>query len=180
VVRLRRRRMAGANRPDDLRSSGYDGGMSGTEEPRWLDEEEWRAWRNYIAGQALLLGRLGRELQETHRLAFADYEILVRLSEKEDHRQRMTSLAEEVVASKSRLSHQIARLEAEGLVRREVCDSDGRGVFAVLTEEGFSRLQAAAPDHLHGVREHFVDLLDDEERRVIGDVFERIVAKLRS
>ncbi len=154
--------------------------MSGTqEEPRWLDAEEWRAWRNYIAGQALLLGRLGRELQDTHGLAFADYEILVRLSEKDDHRQRMTSLAEEVVASKSRLSHQVARLEAEGLVRREVCDSDGRGVFAVLTDEGFARLEAAAPDHLHGVREHFVDLLDDEERRVIGDVFERIVGKLR-
>jgi hypothetical protein len=49
----------------------------------------------------------------------------------------------------------------------------------VLTEEGFARLEAAAPDHLHGVREHFVDLLDDDERRVIGDVFERIVAKLR-
>lgn len=155
--------------------------MAGAEgEPRWLDDQEWRAWRNYIVGQALLLGRLGHELQETHQLAFVDYEILVRLSEKPDHRQRMTSLAEEVVASKSRLSHQVARLEAEGLVRREVCDSDGRGVFAVLTDVGFARLQAAAPEHLRGVREHFVDLLDDEERRVIGDVFERIVAKLRS
>jgi DNA-binding MarR family transcriptional regulator len=154
--------------------------MSTSEEPRWLDAEEWRAWRNFIAGQALLLGRLGRELSDGHDLAFADYEILVRLSEKHDHRQRMTSLAEEVVASKSRLSHQVARLEGQGLVRREVCDSDGRGVFAVLTPEGFARLQKAAPDHLQGVREHFVDLLDEDERRVMGDVMERIVAKLRS
>lgn len=153
--------------------------MSISEEPRWLDAEEWRAWRNFIAAQALLLGRLGRELSDQHGLAFADYEILVRLSEKPDHRQRMTSLAEEVVASKSRLSHQVARLEGEGLVRREVCDSDGRGVFAVLTPEGFARLERAAPDHLRGVREHFVDLLDDDERRVLGDVFERMAEKLR-
>ena len=148
-------------------------------DPRWLDAEEWRAWRNFIAGQALLVGRLGRELQDDHKLAFADYEILVRLSEPSDHRMRMSVLAEEVVASKSRLSHQVARLEAEDLVRREVCDSDGRGVFAVLTEAGFARLQAAAPDHLRGVREHFVDLLDEHERQVIGDVFERLVGKLR-
>lgn len=153
--------------------------MTISEEPRWLDAEEWRAWRNFIAAQALLLGRLGRELSDQHGLAFADYEILVRLSEKPDHRQRMTSLAEEVVASKSRLSHQVARLEGEGLVRREVCDSDGRGVFAVLTTEGFARLERAAPDHLRGVREHFVDLLDDDERRVLGDVFERMAEKLR-
>ena len=150
------------------------------EEPRWLDEQEWRAWRNYVVGVALLSGRLSRELQETHQLALADYEILVRLSEPDDHRMRMSVLAEEVVASKSRLSHQVARLESEGLVRREVCDSDGRGVFAVLTDAGFARLQAAAPDHLRGVREHFVDLLDDDERRVVGDVFERLVAGLRT
>ena len=149
-------------------------------EPRWLDADEWRAWRSYVVGGALLAGRLSRDLQETHGLALADYEILVRLSEQPEHRMRMTLLAEEVVASKSRLSHQVARLEGDGLVRREVCDSDGRGVFAVLTDLGFTRLQAAAPDHLQSVREHFVDLLDADERKVVGDVFERIVAKLRS
>jgi len=159
-------------------SRAYHAQMS-DDRPRWLDAEEWRAWRNFIAGQALLIGRLGRELQDDHQLAFADYEILVRLSEQPDHRMRMSVLAEDVVASKSRLSHQVARLEEEELVRREVCDSDGRGVFAVLTETGFSRLQAAAPDHLRGVREHFVDLLNDHERRVIGAVFERLVGKLR-
>lgn len=151
-----------------------------TEQPRWLDPDEWRAWRNYVVGQALLGGRLSRELQEGHGLALADYEILVRLSEQTDHRMRMSQLAEEVVASKSRLSHQISRLERDGLVRRDTCSSDGRGVYAVLTEHGFDVLQAAAPDHLEGVRAHFVDLLDDDERRVIGDVFERLVTKLRA
>lgn len=148
-------------------------------EPRWLDAVEWRAWRNYIAGQALLAGRLSRDLQEQHGLALPDYEILVRLSEQPDHRMRMSMLADEVVASKSRLSHQVARLEDNHLVRREICTSDGRGVFAVLTDHGFEVLRHAAPDHLESVRAHFVDLLDDDERRVVGEVFERIVGKLR-
>lgn len=149
-------------------------------EPQWLDPVEWRAWRNYIIGQALLAGRLNTELQEQHDLSLSDYEILVRLSEQPDHRMRMSMLAEEVVASKSRLSHQVARMEKIDLVRREVCASDGRGIFAVLTEHGFAVLQQAAPDHLAGVRAHFVDLLDDDERRVVGEVFERIVTKLRA
>ena len=149
-------------------------------EPRWLDAAEWRAWRNFIAGQALLLGRLSRDLQEQHGLAFTDYEILVRLSEQPDHRMRMSMLAEEVVASKSRLSHQVARLEHDGLVRREICASDGRGVFAVLTEQGYEVLRRAAPDHLDSVRAHFVDLLDADERQVMGEVFERLVGKLRA
>lgn len=150
------------------------------QEPRWLDAVEWRAWRNYVAGQALLSGRLNAELQERHGLSLSDYEILVRLSEQPDHRMRMSMLADEVVASKSRLSHQVARLEQDDLVRREVCPSDGRGIFAVLTDHGFEVLQRAAPDHLDGVRNHFVDLLDDHERRVVGEVFERLVTKLRS
>lgn len=149
------------------------------EEPRWLDDVEWRAWRNYIVGQALLSGRLNTELQETHGLSLSDYEILVRLSEQPEHRMRMSLLADEVVASKSRLSHQVGRLEKNDLVRRDTCPSDGRGVYAVLTPHGFAVLQAAAPDHLEGVRRHFVDLLDDQERQVVGEVFERIVTKLR-
>jgi DNA-binding MarR family transcriptional regulator len=152
----------------------------GEQQPRWLDDSEWHAWRNYIAGVALLAGRLNRELSEKHGLALADYEILVRLSEQPDHRMRMSLLADEVVASKSRLSHQVSRLEADKLVRRELCPSDGRGVFAVLTDHGFEVLQRAAPDHLEDVRANFVDLLDDHERRVIGDVFERVQTKLRA
>jgi DNA-binding MarR family transcriptional regulator len=157
----------------------YPGRMA-EQEPRWLDPVEWHAWRNYIAGQALLAGRLNRELSDAHGISLADYEILVRLSEQQDHRMRMSLLADEVVASKSRLSHQVSRLEADDLVRRELCPSDGRGVFAVLTAHGYDVLQRAAPDHLEGVRAHFVDLLDDHERRVIGDVFERVVTKLRA
>ncbi|RJQ77441.1 MarR family transcriptional regulator [Pseudonocardiaceae bacterium YIM PH 21723] len=139
-----------------------------------------RAWRSYIVGSAMLAYRLNRELQEPHDLALADYEILVRLSEQPDRQMRMSQLAVDVASSKSRVSHQIARLEAEGLVRRITCQSDGRGVYAVLTDRGYERLEQAAPTHVQGVREHLVDLLDEEEQAVLARVFDRVINHLRT
>lgn len=147
---------------------------------RWLDEQEMAAWRAYIVGSALLEHRLNRELHQAHSLSIADYEILVRLSEQPDRQMRMSELAADVAHSKSRISHQIRRLEAEDLVRRTECPSDGRGIYAMLTDKGVALLHKSAPTHVAGVREHLVDLIEPDEQRVLADVFERIITHLRS
>ena len=144
----------------------------------WLDADEMRAWRGYIVGGALLEYRLNRELQDAHDLSLADYEILARLSEQPDMRMRMTQLAADVASSKSRVSHQVGRLESAQLIRREVCDSDGRGVFAALTDRGFELLREAAPTHLRGVREHLIDQLTDDQRSALMVIFEGIAERL--
>ena len=149
------------------------------EKPHWLDEDELRTWRAYVVGKALLDSRLHRDLQEEHHLALADYELLVRLAEAPYGRARMSTLAEQVGSSKSRISHQIARMEKSGLVRREGCPSDGRGVFAVLTNHGQEVLRSAAPTHVRGVRHNLVDLLSERERDVLASVFERVMTHLR-
>lgn len=138
-----------------------------------------RAWRAYVVAKSLLDARLHRDLQEEHRLGLADYELLVRLSEAPSRRIRMSVLADQVGSSKSRLSHQIDRMQKAGLVRRQECPSDGRGVFAELTEHGMAVLRAAAPTHVRGVRENLIDLLSDHEQRVLADVFERVLRHLR-
>jgi DNA-binding MarR family transcriptional regulator len=151
-----------------------------TEQTRWLNETEMTAWRAYIVGSALLEHRLNRELQFSHGLSIADYEIMVRLSETEGHELRMSELASEIAHSKSRISHQIRRLEKEGLVYRRECPQDGRGVLAVLTEQGAAKLRAAAPTHVAGVREHMIDLLEPEEQETLARVFTRVTDRLRS
>ncbi|MGH4021732.1 MAG: MarR family winged helix-turn-helix transcriptional regulator [Pseudonocardiaceae bacterium] len=154
-------------------------GAGTTDEPRWLDADEMRAWRAYVVGSALLECRLHRDLQQTHDLALADYELLVRLSEAPGCRVRMSSLAGLVTSSKSRVSHQVGRMEKAGLVRREECPSDARGVYAVLTEDGGRVLRVAAPTHVEGVRAHLIDELSPEERAVLTQVFERVCDHLR-
>jgi DNA-binding MarR family transcriptional regulator len=146
--------------------------------PRWLSPAEQRAWRTHLALHKLLMHRLDRELQEYH-LSLNDYEILVNLSEGPERRMRMSDLADATIQSRSRLSHQISRMEAKGLVTREDCRDDRRGTFAVLTDEGWETIQRVAPDHVASVREHFVDRLTDEQLEAIDAAYGPIVERLK-
>lgn len=147
-------------------------------ETRWLDSDQQGTWRAYLVGTTLLMDRLDRDLREHHDLSLPEYEILVRLSEAEDHRMRMAVLADSVSHSRSRVTHTVARMEKDGLVTRSACVSDGRGVEAVLTDRGMSVLEEAAPTHVAGVRQLLVDLVGDEDFAAVGRVFNAVTDKL--
>ncbi|HWH35926.1 MAG TPA: MarR family transcriptional regulator [Acidimicrobiales bacterium] len=137
---------------------------------RWLDEEETRAWRGFLRLHQVLRAELERELNVDAGLSLSDYEVLVGLSEAEEHRLRMYTLAEQLAWSRSRLSHQVTRMQARGLVRREECPTDARGAFATLTPAGLAAIEAAAPGHLEGVRRHFFDRLTSEQVRSLAEL----------
>jgi DNA-binding MarR family transcriptional regulator len=141
---------------------------------RWLNEDEQRSWRAWLSASLLLHDRLTREMQAQHGLTMADYEILVRLSEIPDRRMRMSDLAQVTLSSRSRLSHQIDRMEKAGLVERQHCTDDRRGAFAVLTDRGWSTLVAAAPDHVTSVRDHLVDQLSPKEFAALGAACQKV------
>ncbi|WP_308165300.1 MarR family transcriptional regulator [Nocardia sp. NBC_01377] len=147
-------------------------------EPRWLDPAQQRAWRAYIDGNQRMNAALNRQLQTDSDLSLPEYRILVLLSEAPDNRLRMSELADGVLSSRSRLTHQIRRMEDQHLVRRNTCEDDGRGVIAELTEEGMRCLEAAAPRHVEAVRRDFIDLLTPDQLEVIADVFARIDAAI--
>ncbi|SFJ05555.1 DNA-binding transcriptional regulator, MarR family [Streptosporangium canum] len=149
------------------------------EEPRWLSSIEQQAWRAHLAAHKLLEHRLDRDLQ-TFGLSVNDYEILVNLSESPGHRMRMSDLADATIQSRSRLSHQISRMEAAGLVARETCADDRRGTFAVLTEHGWATIQKVAPHHVASVRQHFIDLLTDDQLRELETAYAPVVSHLKS
>ena len=147
-------------------------------ETRWLTAEEQRAWRAYIRLAKMLMRQLDRDLHP-FGLSTNDYEILVELSEAPDRRLRMTELADATSQSRSRLSHQISRMESRGLVRRDDCEGDKRGTFAVLTAEGMAAIERVAPDHVENVRRHFIDRLSPRQLEEIKDAFAPIVEYLR-
>ncbi|MDR7167582.1 MarR family winged helix-turn-helix transcriptional regulator [Nocardia aobensis] len=145
--------------------------------PPWLSSAQQRAWRAFMDGHQRLMVELNRQLQADSDMSLPEYRILVMLSEAPGGSLRMSDLADGVLSSRSRLTHQIRRMEDEGMVRRTSCEEDGRGVRAHLTDEGMRRLRAAAPGHVAAVRRTFVDLLSPEELTAIGDAFDRVNAK---
>jgi DNA-binding MarR family transcriptional regulator len=153
--------------------------MPGTDgQPRWLSHDEQQAWRATINLSQLLMRQLDRDLN-AHGLNGHDYEILVELSEAPDQRLRMTELADATSQSRSRLSHQISRMEKRGLVRRDDCEGDKRGTFAVLTAAGMDTIRRVAPDHVETVRRLFIDRLSPRQLEEIRDAFGPIVEYLR-
>jgi DNA-binding MarR family transcriptional regulator len=151
---------------------------SGEIDVRWLEAEQQRSWRAYIMGTELLQHQLDRELREEHEISFSEYEILVRLSEAEDGRMRMALLADAMSHSRSRVTHTIARMEKADLVRRAAALSDGRGVEAVMTDEGRRKLVEAAPTHVRGVRKHLVDLASSTDFAALGRIFNEVSDRL--
>lgn len=145
---------------------------------RWLDAEEMRAWRGFMAASRLLFDTLDRELQRDAGMPHTYYEILVRLSEAPDRRLRMSELAESMLSSRSRLSHAAARLEEAGWLRRVECETDRRGAFAELTDAGFATLAAAAPGHVDGVRAHLLDVLTREQLTQLADISDALLGHL--
>lgn len=145
---------------------------------KWLSDDEQQSWRSFLMAWTLLTHELNTNLQSQHGLTIADYEILVQLSETENRRMRMSELAQSTLASRSRLSHQVGRMEAAGLVTREECTEDRRGSFAVLTEAGWQALVAAAPSHVTGVRSNLVDVLTKSEFKALGDACQKVAAAI--
>jgi len=146
----------------------------GGSDTRWLDEDEQRAWRGLLTGMTLLQDRLDDELRGVCDLSLVEYEILVRLSEREGRQMRMAQLAQALAHSRSRVTHTIARMEHAGLVLRTSSPEDGRGVVAKMTDQGYDLLVRIAPVHVAGVRAHLVDLVSREDFQAVGRVMNAV------
>lgn len=133
----------------------------------WLTEDQQKIWRSYLLAKTRIDEYLDEALTE-FGLSLDEYELLVRLSEAEHQTLRMGKLALSMRHSRSRLTHTVARMELRGLIRREPSSTDGRGVQAVLAQEGFDLLRTAAPKHVDSVREIFIDAVSPEDFYALG------------
>jgi DNA-binding MarR family transcriptional regulator len=149
--------------------------MAGTE---WLTDSEQRAWRALQFMQMQLEAALNRQLMADSEMSLSDYVVLVRLTDQPDGRLRLFQLGQEIGWEQSRLSHHVTRMAKRGLLRKESCDSDRRGAFVVITDQGRGAIEAAAPLHVATVRRLFIDLLDAEQIEMIGETAETVIAAL--
>jgi len=144
-------------------------------EPRWLTPHQAEVWAKYRRLRRTLQRAQGRQLQRDSGLSAPDYALLAPLSESADGVLRARELGAEVDWERSRLSHQISRMERRGLVTREVCAVDARGSMVRLTQKGREAIEAAAPAHADNVRRLVFDPLTPDDVRLFGDVLDRIL-----
>jgi len=151
--------------------------MDGVEDDE-ADRRRLAVWRTYLAGYTGIMRLLERDLQRSHGLSLAEYDVLLHLHLAPDGRLRMGELAGAILFSSGGLSRLLDRLEREGLVARERTPLDRRGVYAALTETGRTRLRDARATHLHGVRNHFATALPDDELPAVDAFLTRLAERL--
>ena len=149
-----------------------------SDQVRWLDEREARAWRSLQLMQMRLTAELARQLAEESGLSYSDYLVLVGLTERPDGRLRAFELGHHLGWEKSRVSHHVARMAERGLVTKEKCDADRRGSYIAVTTAGRRAIEAAAPGHVAAVRRLFVDRLTPRQLDALGSAAETVLAAL--
>jgi DNA-binding MarR family transcriptional regulator len=147
-------------------------------EPHWLDAREDRAWRAFLHAHHQLNVCVNRLLLQDSGLTGADFEVLAVLAGLPDGSMPAQEMGTSLRWEKSRLSHQIRRLQAQGLVAREPNPADGRSAMIVLLPAGRRAIEDAAPEHVRNVRRHMIDLFTPAELDTLADLNERILRHL--
>jgi DNA-binding MarR family transcriptional regulator len=144
----------------------------------WLAPEQQRAWLAYMRVQLRMTYEMNRQLQSEHDLSLGDYDVLVALSNAEDGRLQLTTLAATIGWERSRVSHHLKRMAARGLVDRCPSTIDRRATDAQLTDTGRAKLRAAAPDHVEVVRELFFAGIDEQLLPALTEALEQAYARI--
>jgi len=138
-----------------------------------LDELEHAVWRAFLRSHAFVARRLESDLLANSDLPLAEFDVLFQLALAHGHRLRMNELADRVLLSRAGITRLVDRLVADGLVARIKCTSDARGAYAVLTEHGRDRFEAARPGHMAGVRRYFLDSFSRPELAMLAELLAR-------
>lgn len=155
----------------DRRSAGHLPG---------LDIAEQKSWQNYLDATLRSHAAINRQLTDEHHLRLIELRVLDTLAKSADGTARMGDLADAVESLPGRVTKRVRRLEERGLVRRETCPEDGRGVMAVITDDGRAVVTNATATYERGVRTHLLGALSRAQIGAIEENCRRINATLNA
>lgn len=141
-----------------------------------LTTQELAAWRGMLEAHALLTRQLDAQMHAEHGLSLSAYEVLMFLDDAPEHRMRMSEIADRVLLSRSGCTRLVDRLVQQGFVTRCAATTDGRGLYAQLTEAGVEKIKAARATHREGIRRYFLDRLTPTDQIALGDIWTRFRA----
>ncbi len=148
--------------------------------PRTLEPEEWELWNTWMQAQRLLARELDRGLQRDYGISKAEFSVLVTLHQAPGGQMRVGELAESLAWEKSRVSHQLTRMENRELVERTENESSGRRIGIGLTAKGRSAAQNAILGHADNIRRYFFEALTPGQAAAIQVWSQQVVDRIEA
>jgi DNA-binding MarR family transcriptional regulator len=133
------------------------------------------AWLRLLRAHATLTRQMDANLQAAHDLTINDYEVLLALARAPDRRMRRVDLAGHVLLTQSGITRLLQGLERAALVERADCPTDGRVVYAQITDTGYERLREASRTHLDDIRSLFAARFSAEELETLDELLGRVL-----
>src|SRR3954471_21902686 len=143
-----------------------------------IGEDDWSVWRSFVMMRRQLDRALEHRLQEDAGISGPDFEILLSLFKAPDNQLRARDLVELLGWEKSRVSHQVTRMVARGLVERRECPTDLRGSWISLLPEGRRAVLKASRGNATQLRRLFFDVLTPEEKATLAAISERVADRI--
>lgn len=149
-------------------------------EAEQFDERERRTWFSFLTMQEDLRRHINRQLLKDSGLSLADFSVLSGLSQQQPHGSlRVFELVDLLRWERTRLMHQISRMESRGLLERQPTEEDSRGSRVALTEQGWEAVRKAAPQHLRDVRRTFFDALSPRQVDMLATLSEAVLESIQ-
>jgi DNA-binding MarR family transcriptional regulator len=137
-----------------------------------LDPDELALWHAFKRAGEVVRAAIGDEISRATGLSDADFGVVTRVDDA-GGRMRQNELAASMGWHRSRLSHQLTRMEGRGLVVRTEA---GPGVEVALTDEGRRAVARARPVHADAVRRHLLAAVPEERRAGLAALLRTLVS----
>ena len=135
------------------------------------DDSELELWRRWKLANETVHGRIFEEITSWSGLSEADVAVLFRVADRKNHRISQNELAASLRWHRSRLSHQLTRMERRGLLRRTRTE----GVVVSVTDAGIDAVETSRPVVTASIRKYFIDLIPEENEQAFREVLERLI-----
>jgi DNA-binding MarR family transcriptional regulator len=131
-------------------------------------------WTRFLRAHSALTRQMSTRLETQHGLTLSDFDVLAQLYFAPERALRRVDLSRQVLLTASGITRLLDGLERAGWVAKRRCETDARVTYAVLTEQGVEKFEAAYESHAADVEELFGAQLSDEERRHLGELLEKL------
>jgi DNA-binding MarR family transcriptional regulator len=148
--------------------------------PRALEPQQWEVWHAWMQAHRLLTRELDRDLQREYGISKAEFSVLVTLHQASEGQMRVGELAESLDWEKSRVAHQLTRMENRELVYRTDHESNGRRTAIGLTARGRDAAEHAILGHADNIRRYFFEAMTPDQAAAIHEWSRRTVDRFES